>query len=42
MVEVRYIFKGPLPHFGGVAEVEVYCSNFSWRKHGRGGGRGEI
>ena len=26
----------PLPGFGGM--VEVNCSNFNWRRHGRGGG----
>ena len=31
MVEVRYIlyFVGPIPHFEGVVEVEVYPSNFN-------------
>ena len=31
-------FLQPLPRFGGVVEVEVYPSNFNWRRHGRGGG----
>ena len=26
----------PLPQFGGVVEVEVCPSNFSWRRRGRG------
>ena len=28
---------GPLPHFRGVVKVEVYPSNFSWQRTGRGG-----
>ena len=37
MVEVRCsrYFLQPLPHFGGVVEVDP--SNFNWRRHGRGG-----
>ena len=31
-------FLQPLPRFGGVVEVEVYPSNFNWRRHGRVGG----
>ena len=27
---------GPVPHFGGVVEVGVYPSNFSWSRRGRG------
>ena len=40
MVEVKYsiYFLQPLPRFGGVVEIQVYCSNFSWRRRGRGGG----
>ena len=40
MVQVRYrtYFLQPLPHFGGVVEVEVWPINFSWRRRGRGGG----
>ena len=40
MVEVscRIYFLQPLPHYGGVVEVEVCPINFSWRRRGRGGG----
>ena len=40
MVEARYsiYFLQPLPHFGGVVEVEVHSSNSNWRRRGRGGG----
>ena len=40
MVEVKcsvYSLQ-PVPRFGGVVVVEVYPINFSWRRHGRGGG----
>ena len=44
MVEVRYsiYLLTHVPRFGGVVEVEVHPSNFNWRKHGRGGGRGVV
>ena len=40
MVEVRYsqYILQPVPRVGSVVEVEVYPSNLSWKRRGRGGG----